>query len=711
MSMEPLTITTAIITLSKTLQQVVTLLSDFANADKKVAEIRRDLELTQSVLKYIHEQENKQNSPPTLSIDDDPRPSRRRASNAGVHLSHVLRDNISQLQLDLQCFSEELSKLAKPCSPGSKVGKIVANGKVAWKMSYLERMQQSIVNKRMQLELVRNSLEIDRRDGHASPERRKSADRVASIFHALARHLNDHSSETSLPPPSYHAQEIFVKAVRKGRWRDVEGLLKQVHPNFRLGPKEGEVFPLHIAAMLGDLAMAELLISYGATVDCCAQSNETPLMMAIEHDRSVVALALIRRGADVNRSDSRGQTPLHMAARKNSKAVVQTLLNNGADANSCDAVGNTPLMAAICRDDREIQPSDTSVLRVLLQPNGYTMAADPTLGTERKHYTPLHHAAAQGWLEDLRIMMTLSCSRRAQECAVLDYMDRTPIWFAAKHNRLDVMEHLINSGADVNQLSKDRENPAALWAASHNAATVEVLLCSGCDSNLVNNEGHTLLHRACWTGNVVLARLLLQHEADPTIRDKNGMQPLHYASREGYDTLVKMLLESSKRYAIDINCVDNTGNTPLMFAADQGHDFMIKLLLNHTPPADFRQRDKLGCDAFYFACARGHILCASYLLGCGANINTRNNKDNTPLHVVAKLGRKDMVGWLLRMGADKEAKSTQPFDGMDVKGTPPAIAKAAGLSPSLCDEIVDMLQNWEPDRRREVRYTASRVPF
>ncbi|KAK0710468.1 hypothetical protein B0T21DRAFT_78033 [Apiosordaria backusii] len=160
MSMEPLTITTAIITLSKTLQQVITLLSDFANADKKVAEIRRDLVLTESLLKYIHQQESRQNSPPTLSIDGSSERSTRRRSNAGVHLSHVLRDNISQLQLDLQCFAQELSNLAKPCSAGSKVGKIVANGKVAWKMSYLEGMQQKIVNKRMQLELIRNSLEV-----------------------------------------------------------------------------------------------------------------------------------------------------------------------------------------------------------------------------------------------------------------------------------------------------------------------------------------------------------------------------------------------------------------------------------------------------------------------------------------------------------------------------------------------------------------------
>ncbi|KAK0672102.1 ankyrin repeat-containing domain protein [Cercophora samala] len=702
--MDPLAITTSILALGATLQQVVNLLSHFANADTRVTEIRRDLELTASVLKYIHEQEKNNISPPTLSIDDTTGPSGRRRSNAGVHLSNVLRDCVSQLQLDLQCFAGELSKLTKPCSSGSKVGRVLANGKVAWKMSYLEKMQHSIVNKRMQLELIRNSLEIDRRNDRALPQQHHSADRVASIFFALARQLNDHIPNSRLPPPNHRTQAIFIEAVRKGKWREVEGLLQHIHPDFSLGPKGGELSPLHIAAMLGDLIMTELLISYGATVDCRAQDNKTPLMVAIEHNKSVVALALVRRGADVNGSDSRGRTPLHMAAKKNSKAVVQTLLNNGADANAYDTEGNTPLTDAVCREDREIQPIDTSVLRVLLQPNGSTVAADPTFGTQGKNHTPLHHAASQGLLDDLRIMMTLSCSRRARECAVLDFMERTPLWFAAKHGFLEVVEFLITSGADVNQRSSHSEKPTALWAASNHPATADFLLVSGADPNQTNNEGYTLLHRACWSGNALLAGMLLRHKADPTVRDKDGMQPLHYASSEGHETLVIMLLERRETPGIDINCANNTGTTPLMLAAEQGHDFIIKLLVNHVPLADIRQRDHFGCDAFYYACARGHILCAAYLLGCGADINTRNGKDNTPLHAVAKVGMKDMVGWLLRMGADKGAMSQQPFDGMDVRGTPLEIAKAAGH-----DEIVEMLNSWRPERRREVRYTASRV--
>ncbi|KAK4664037.1 uncharacterized protein QC763_500600 [Podospora pseudopauciseta] len=699
--MDPLTITTSILTVGATLQQVINLLGNFTNAGTKIAEIQRELNLTAGVLNYIQEQENNNNSPPTLSIDDNAgRPSRRR-SNAGVHLSNILRDNISQLQLDLQCFAGELSKLAKPCSSGSKVGRVVANGKVAWKLSYLEKMQHSIVNKRKELEFIRNSLVVDRRNDRAPSERRKSADRVASVFFALARQFNDHISNTRLPPPSHDTQEIFVKAVRRRKWREVEGLLEQVHPDFTLGSMEGELFPLHVAAMLGDLVMAELLMSYGATVDCRSQENKTPLMAAIEHDNSVVALALVRRGADVNTSDSRGRTPLHMAARKNSKAVVQTLLNNGADPNAYDIDGNTPLMDAVCREDREIQPTDTSVLRVLLQPNGSTVAADPTLGTKIKDYTPLHHAAAEGWLEDLRIIMKLSHSRRAQECLVLDSRGRTPLWFAAKSGSLQVVEFLVQTGADFNRHSRDNEKPTVLWAAANNAATAEYLLRSGADPNQPNNDGYTLLHRACWSGNTILAELLLRHKADATVRDKDGMQPLHYASREGHEALVKMLLQSS---GIDINCVDNTGTTPLMLAADQGHDFIIKLLISYTPAADFKHKDVFGCDAFYIACARGHILCAAYLLGCGADINTRNAKDNTPLHAAVKVGMKDMVGWLLRMGADKGVMSKQPFDGMDVKGTPLEIAKSEGL-----DEIVELLESWEIDRGRKERYTATRV--
>ncbi|GAB1314688.1 hypothetical protein MFIFM68171_04898 [Madurella fahalii] len=707
MAVDPLTITTSIITLSKTLHQAIHLLSDFGSAEEKVAEIKRNCALTASVLDYL-QQQLKSSVPPKLLIDGADRAAAD--PDVGINLAAILKDNVSQLQLELDVFVVELASLRKPCLTETRIGRLLSNGLVAWKMSYLEAMDHKIVRKRMQLELVLNNLQSH------NAERRLSHGSITSALSEFIKRRLSHASDP-LPPPSYEAQEKLIKAIKDGNKRELEALLQEVSPNFHFRHGVDELFPLHLAAMGGDSAMVDLLISQNSKVDCCSRTGETPLMLAIKHDHAVVAITLIRRGADILMADGEGQTALHIAARNNMYAVAQVLLRNGADANAYDKAGRTPLMEAVCRGDRDTQPHDTSVLRVLLEPNRQGIAADPILGTPREHYTPLHHAAAQGYLEDVQIMLTATGSRRAMDRLVLDSLQRTPLWFAAKNGHVDVVKLLIRLGADVNHRSRDANDPTPLWAmaasalaSSSSLSGVSVLLNAGADPNTRHpGDGHTLLHRACRAGDVTLGALLLQHGADPRLRDVSGMQPIHYAAREGREASVEQLLRC-ETFRVDVDSADSGGVTPLMLAAEHGHDFLVKSLVEHKPQgADWRHRDRAGCDAFYVACARGHVLCAAYLLGCGADVNMRNEKHNTPLHVAARMGEVETVGWLLRMGADREAKSIVPFDGMTVVGTPADIARAAGPEEEVYKRTAELIDRWDANQRRTIRYTVSRI--
>jgi hypothetical protein len=181
MACDPLTITTSIITLTNTLQRVISLLENFANAERRVADIKRDCVLTQSVLQYIGQQLASSREPPTLLIDSGGNNSNghrslRNAqaaspregtalfqdaggnSDAGINLRNVLEDNVTQLQADLNVLAHELEALRGPWSPETRTGRLIARGQITWKMSNLERMRQRIVSKRMQLELVLNGL-------------------------------------------------------------------------------------------------------------------------------------------------------------------------------------------------------------------------------------------------------------------------------------------------------------------------------------------------------------------------------------------------------------------------------------------------------------------------------------------------------------------------------------------------------------------------
>lgn len=88
---------------------------------------------------------------------------------------------------------------------------------------------------------------------------------------------------------------------------------------------------------------AALLAHPRIKVDLPNASNETPLMMAALRGNLELAEQLIARGAPVHRA---GWTPLHYAATGPQTGMVELLLQRGADIEALSPNRSTPLMMA-----------------------------------------------------------------------------------------------------------------------------------------------------------------------------------------------------------------------------------------------------------------------------------------------------------------------------------------------------------------------------
>uniref|UniRef100_A0A8C2AF13 Caskin-2 n=1 Tax=Cyprinus carpio TaxID=7962 RepID=A0A8C2AF13_CYPCA len=156
------------------------------------------------------------------------------------------------------------------------------------------------------------------------------------------------------------------------------------------------------------------------------------------------------------------------------------------------------------------------------------------------------------------------------------------------------------------------------------------------------------LHHAALTGTTDLLSLLLEAQATVDIKDSNGMRPLHYAAWQGKADSVLTLL----RAGASVNGASQDGQIPLHLAAQYGHYEVSEMLLQHqSNPCTVNKAKKTPLD---LACEFGRHKVTQLLLSSNMVVALLegNGRDNTPLHLAARNGHKDIIRLLLKAGID-----------------------------------------------------------
>ena len=171
--------------------------------------------------------------------------------------------------------------------------------------------------------------------------------------------------------------------------------------------------------------------------------------------------------------------------------------------------------------------------------------------------------------------------------------DKTPLMNAVEEGRTDLVDMLIDSGANV---------------------------------NLQNKNGYTALHLCCFyqPNNRGILQRLLNAGANPSCITNLEYTPLHIAAERTNDVNIihDLTLCSNPNFQ------NNSGDNPLMVAcAFNENPEVISALIDITN--DLNVRDNSGDTALHSASMENNYSAIRLLLAAGADIYPTNNQDKT----------------------------------------------------------------------------------
>lgn len=362
---------------------------------------------------------------------------------------------------------------------------------------------------------------------------------------------------------------------------------------------------------------------------------------ALLGDVNVVAL-LLDAGVDIEGQVPGQRTALHFAAAKGNLETVNELIKRGCKIDPINASGRTPLSEAAAAGHAEI-------VNALLQ-SGSDISKSTLSSEAKKRRLNEAHLYTSPRIDVLRSRCKAIAYRALHSSSKIGSLTNGfyPIHYAAKHGRDEIIDMLLLNGANIEQATYWGHNALSIAAAEGHAETVRMLIRRGAKISktlgIDEEYSYNILHIAAANWHPQVVEVLLEENVD--IHEKAipcGSSALHLAV-VGVAMLAQNLSPYPVTYPWEGGDVDQQANT-------------VEVLLNGG--ANIDQRDERNNTALRLAAVYGHDKAFEVLLKSDTDINVPDEEGFTLLHDAACGGATKVVHMVLNAGAKLDPQSQQ----------------------------------------------------
>jgi len=199
---------------------------------------------------------------------------------------------------------------------------------------------------------------------------------------------------------------------------------------------------------------------------------------------------------------------------------------------------------------------------------------------------------------------------------------------AIQYNKLGLVKRLHSEGASVSCRNEEGRSPLHLSVYSDWDRISHFLIDMGADLNAKGKFGGTPLHMAAFKGNLAIVQLMIKKGADLRSKDSNGNLPIHLAAMYGWADIVEVFVRAvaPERWPLP----------PLIPGKVEDDE----------PAQEATPKPTSGDEDIFPADIRSLI-------------QARSTDGETPLHHAAVNCKTQAIDYLLRLGADPEAKDNE----------------------------------------------------